>query len=156
MGTGNSRSADASLMTLELLTALSTNFDLDHNSLPHWRAFLFILFINNEIEFLNGFTQWKGGHVFTTKIGISLRDLFVYPVGESLRKRWLLCYKSNKNHNSLKHYLKILSMEEWVWLANSNRCMIASFMTDNIKHFFFLKRKWQHLMNLLSLVLSAL
>lgn len=44
------------ILSSGLLTALSTNFDLDHNSFPNSRAFLFILFINNEIEFLNEFT----------------------------------------------------------------------------------------------------
>lgn len=57
METGNCRSVDANLMSSGLLTALSTNFDLDHNSFPNSKAFLFILFINNEIEFLNEFTQ---------------------------------------------------------------------------------------------------
>lgn len=56
METGNCRSVDANLMSSGLLTALSTNFDLDHNSFPNSKAFLFILFINNEIEFLNEFT----------------------------------------------------------------------------------------------------
>lgn len=57
MGTGNSRSVNANLMSSGLLTALSTNFDLDHSSFPNSRAFLFILFVTNEIEFLNGLTQ---------------------------------------------------------------------------------------------------